>query len=752
MKAARRGSASSRPQRCSRRRSPGCSSATSARTWSRSSTRAGPTPRAGTGRARTASGSGSRRWRGTSGSSRSTSREPEGARALPARSPSDADVVLENFRPGTLERWGLGPDELSAANPRLVLARVSGFGQTGPYAGAPGVRHARRGDERLRRAERRARTGRRSCRRSRSPTASPRSRPRSRSSSRCARASETGRGQVVDTSLVEPLLTLLGPQVTAYDLLGELQPRTGNRSSHNAPRNVYRTADGSWVAVSASAGSVAERVVRLVGRPDLADAAVVRDRRRAAPRTWTRSTPPSPPGSRARPRDEVLAAFEAAEAAIAPIYDARDVARRPAARRARLDRGRRRRRARAAADAERGQPSVRHAGRDPARRRRGTAPTPPRSSPSSASAPDELERLRGGGRRVSVAAAHLALRPGRPARPGREGDRLARARGDRRPRGRRRARRQGRGPGGARGAAGRAAREAGLRPRQRRATPADLDAVAALARRRRPRAEGRPRRRTSLRPALPVHCLIESAAGLEAAFAIASAPGVAGISLGEADLRSETGALEAGLDWARGTDRQRRRRRRPAAAAAVGLSRTCATTRASPRSCRARPRARPPRADGDPPRAAADHRAGVPADRGRGRAGARDGRAARGARRRGTLDERRVRRRRDARRGAAGRRPRGLLRHLSDSPAKEEPHEEPAHPGARRLRGAALRPARTVGGRLERRRGGRDREQVVPLGDARTRRSPTTSTCRTATRARPTACPSSTCCTAGATR
>src|SRR5262249_58173573 len=74
--------------------------------------------------------------------------------------------------------------------------------------------------------------------------------------------SETGGGQLVDTSLVEPLITLLGPQVTAFELLGELQPRTGNRSSHNAPRNVYRTADGSWVAVSASATSIAARVLR----------------------------------------------------------------------------------------------------------------------------------------------------------------------------------------------------------------------------------------------------------------------------------------------------------------------------------------------------------------------------------------------------------------------------------------------------------------------------------------------------------
>jgi crotonobetainyl-CoA:carnitine CoA-transferase CaiB-like acyl-CoA transferase len=131
----------------------------------------------------------------------------------------------------------------------------------------------------------------------------------------------TGKGQVVDTNLVEPLALLVGPQVTAYDLLGELQPRTGNRSSHNAPRNVYRTADDQWVAVSASATSIADRVLRLVGRPDLADAPWFStgtgrvahvEEIDAAVAEWIA----------ARPRDEVLAAFEAAEAAIAPVYDA----------------------------------------------------------------------------------------------------------------------------------------------------------------------------------------------------------------------------------------------------------------------------------------------------------------------------------------------------------------------------------------------------------------------------------------------
>jgi crotonobetainyl-CoA:carnitine CoA-transferase CaiB-like acyl-CoA transferase len=247
---------------------------------------------------------------------------PEGA-AVFVRLAETADVVVENFRPGTLERWGLGWDELSAANPRLVLARVSGFGQTGPYARRPGfgtLAEAMSGFAAL----------------NGEPDGPPLLPPLALADGvaglACAFAvlvalrarEETDRGQVVDTSLVEPLMTLLGPQLAAYDLLGELQPRTGNRSSHNAPRNAYRTSDGSWVAVSASATSIAERVLRLVGRPDLVDedwfatgsgrAAHVEEID-AAVAAWIAE----------RPRDEVLAAFEAADAAVAPIYDARDL-------------------------------------------------------------------------------------------------------------------------------------------------------------------------------------------------------------------------------------------------------------------------------------------------------------------------------------------------------------------------------------------------------------------------------------------
>ena len=213
---------------------------------------------------------------------------------------------------------------------------------------------------------------------------------------------QTGRGQVVDTSLIEPLMTLLGPQLTAYDLLGELQPRTGNRSSHNAPRNVYRTADGSWVAVSASATSIAERVMRLVGRPDLAARAVVRDRLgpRRARRRDRRGRRRLDRAS--APRDEVLAAFEAAGGRDRADLRRARRARRPAARGARLDRTVDDAAARALSDAERDQPPLRDARARSATRAAATAPTPRPCSRELGIDADELAGSAPTGRRVTV--------------------------------------------------------------------------------------------------------------------------------------------------------------------------------------------------------------------------------------------------------------------------------------------------------------------------------------------------------------
>jgi crotonobetainyl-CoA:carnitine CoA-transferase CaiB-like acyl-CoA transferase len=236
---------------------------------------------------------------------------------------ASADVVVENFRPGTLERWGLGYDELSRINPGLVLVRVTGFGQFGPYSGRPGfgtLAEAMSGFAAI--------TGEPDG----PPTLPPFGLADGISALAAAfatmtalRARETtGRGQVVDLAIIEPILTLLGPQPTVYDALGQVQQRTGNRSANNAPRNTYRTRDGRWLAVSTSAQSIAERVMHLVGRPEFVDEpwfasgaerAQHADELDEAVGSWIAE----------RDRDEVVRAFEEAHAAVAPIYDVRDV-------------------------------------------------------------------------------------------------------------------------------------------------------------------------------------------------------------------------------------------------------------------------------------------------------------------------------------------------------------------------------------------------------------------------------------------
>lgn len=230
-----------------------------------------------------------------------------------------ADVLIENFRPGTLERWGIGPDELRAANPRLILARVTGFGQFGPYARRPGfgtLAESMSGFAAI--------TG--------EPDGPPTLPPFGLADGIAALTCVTGVlsallhrnlsgvGQVIDVAIIEPLLTLLGPQPVIYGLTGELQPRTGNRSVNNAPRNTYRTRDGKWVAISTSAQSVAERVMRLVGHPEViaeawfgtgAGRAKHADLLDAHVSSWIAT----------RDVDEVIESFADAEAAVAPIYD-----------------------------------------------------------------------------------------------------------------------------------------------------------------------------------------------------------------------------------------------------------------------------------------------------------------------------------------------------------------------------------------------------------------------------------------------
>jgi formyl-CoA transferase len=235
----------------------------------------------------------------------------------------DADVVIENFRPGTLEKWGLGYEELVKINPRLVLARVTGFGQIGPYSKRPGfgtLAEAMSGFASI--------TGTSDG----PPTLPPFGLADGISALTAAFAimtalharDITGKGQVIDLAIIEPILTVLGPQVIAYDQLGEIQQRRGNRSSNNAPRNTYVTSDGKWVAISTSAQAIAERVMHLVGRGELvnepwfasgAERAKHADELDDAVGGWIKQ----------RTRDEVIREFELAEAAVAPIYDITDI-------------------------------------------------------------------------------------------------------------------------------------------------------------------------------------------------------------------------------------------------------------------------------------------------------------------------------------------------------------------------------------------------------------------------------------------
>lgn len=234
-----------------------------------------------------------------------------------------ADVLIESFRPGTLERWNLGPDVLHDVNPRLVITRVTGFGQFGPYSSRPGfgtLAEAMSGFA--------AMTGEPDG----PPTLPPFGLADGITALTTAAATmialrardRIGKGQVVDMAIIEPILTILGPQPLWFDQLGIVQPRHGNRSVNNAPRNTYRTSDGRWVAISTSAQSIAERVMRLVGHPEVIDepwftSGVERakhaDELDAMVGGWIAR----------HPLDEVMREFEAAEAAVAPIYDIRHI-------------------------------------------------------------------------------------------------------------------------------------------------------------------------------------------------------------------------------------------------------------------------------------------------------------------------------------------------------------------------------------------------------------------------------------------
>jgi crotonobetainyl-CoA:carnitine CoA-transferase CaiB-like acyl-CoA transferase len=182
-----------------------------------------------------------------------------------------ADVFIENFRPGTLEKMGLAPETLLERNPRLVVVRISGFGQTGPYAHLPGfgtIVEAMSGFA--------DRTGFAD----REPVLPPLALADMIAGVYGASATMTalyardvrgGRGQVIDLSLLESMFSVLGPEAGIFAKTGKIKQRVGSASNTASPRNVYRCADGGYVALSGSTQTVARRIFEIIGRPDMND-------------------------------------------------------------------------------------------------------------------------------------------------------------------------------------------------------------------------------------------------------------------------------------------------------------------------------------------------------------------------------------------------------------------------------------------------------------------------------------------------
>lgn len=195
-------------------------------------------------------------------------RVPEAMDAL-WRLVETADVFIENFRPGTLEKMGLAPEKLLARNPDLIVVRISGFGQTGPYAHLPGfgtIVEAMSGFA--------DRTG--------FPDREPVLPPLALADmiagiygasatmmALYARQGRTARGQVIDLSLLEPMFSVLGPEAAIHAVTGKIKQRSGSASNTASPRNVYLCADGKYLALSGSTPAVAKRIFEIIGRPEM---------------------------------------------------------------------------------------------------------------------------------------------------------------------------------------------------------------------------------------------------------------------------------------------------------------------------------------------------------------------------------------------------------------------------------------------------------------------------------------------------
>jgi crotonobetainyl-CoA:carnitine CoA-transferase CaiB-like acyl-CoA transferase len=249
-------------------------------------------------------------------------RQPEARDAL-VRLVATADVFIENYRPGTLEEMQLGPDILLRANPDLIIVRISGFGQTGPYASLPGfgtLVEAMSGFA--------ARTG--------FPDREPVLPPFALAdmvaglygafatmTALRARDHHKARGQVIDVSLLEAIFSVLGPEASIYQLTGKLKERAGSGSNTSSPRNVYRCRDGSYVAMSASTETMARRVFQAIGRPDMIEDPRFRSN---SDRLKHRALVDEAVGAwfATRARDDALRLMRDANVTVGPVYSIAD--------------------------------------------------------------------------------------------------------------------------------------------------------------------------------------------------------------------------------------------------------------------------------------------------------------------------------------------------------------------------------------------------------------------------------------------
>ena len=239
-----------------------------------------------------------------------------------------ADALVESYRPGTLEAMGYAPSALLARNPDLVVVRISGFGQTGPYAGLPGFGTLVEGMSGY---------AHRSGFPDREPVLPPIALADMIAGLQGAmavlvalRARDQGlaRGQVIDLSLLEPIFATLGPEAAIHALTGNVKGRMGSASNTASPRNVYACADGRFVSLSGSTPGAARRIFEVIGRPEMNDdprfatnAARLahRDLVDGALRDWFAG----------RDRDAALAQMRGAGATVGPIYSIADVAEDP---------------------------------------------------------------------------------------------------------------------------------------------------------------------------------------------------------------------------------------------------------------------------------------------------------------------------------------------------------------------------------------------------------------------------------------